>query len=86
MKPLVSILKKVGKPTRIFSSPDGARVLVLPYGGRVLGLFAPGSEENFYLTHSALESVETARACHSICTRNRQAFMSLHFFAFWPKI
>jgi len=62
MKALVDVLKKVGKPTRVFKGPDGTRVLVLPYGGRVLGLFSPQSEENFYWTHSALESVETARA------------------------
>lgn len=62
MKTLVSVLKKVGKPTRVFKSPDGTRVLILPYGGRVLGLFAPGSADNFYWTHSALESVATARA------------------------
>ena len=65
MKPLVNVLKKVGKPTRVFKSPDGSRVLVLPYGGRVLGLFSPGSEENFYWTHSALESAETARAFYA---------------------
>jgi hypothetical protein len=61
MKALVNVLKQVGKSTRVFKCPDGTRVLVLPYGGRVLGLFAPQSEENFYWTHSALESVELAR-------------------------
>jgi hypothetical protein len=65
MKALVNVLKKVGKPTRVFKSPDGTRVLVLPYGGRVLGLFSPQSEENFYWTHSALESVETARTFYA---------------------
>src|ERR1035437_6912140 len=62
MKQLVQVLKRVGKPTRIFSSTDGTRVLVLPYGGRVLGLYSPGSEENFYWTHRALESADSARA------------------------
>jgi hypothetical protein len=62
MKTLVSVLKKVGKPTRVFKSPDGTRVLVLPYGGRVLGLFSARNEQNFYWTHPALESVEAARA------------------------
>jgi hypothetical protein len=65
MKSLVHILKQVGKPTRVFKSPDGTRVLVLPYGGRALGLFSPQSEENFYWTHSALESVATARAFYA---------------------
>ena len=60
MKKLTQVLKRVGKPTKLFKSSDGTRVLVLPYGGRVLGLFAPGSEENFYWTHTALNSPESA--------------------------
>ena len=47
MKTLIRVLEKAGKPTRIFNSPDGTRVLVLPYGGRVLGLFAPRCGQNF---------------------------------------
>jgi hypothetical protein len=65
MKTLVDVLKRVGRPTRVFKSPDGTRVLVLPYGGRVLGLFSPQSEANFYWTNSALESVKTARAFYA---------------------
>lgn len=62
MKNLIGVLKKAGKPTQVFESQDGTRVLILPYGGRVLGLFAPQSEENFYWTHPALESVGTTCA------------------------
>jgi hypothetical protein len=40
-------------------------VLVLPYGGRILGIFAPKSEENFLWTNSILNSVETARAYYA---------------------
>ena len=65
MKQLIQVLKQVGKPTRIFNSPDGTRVLVLPYGGRVLGLYSPGSEENFYWTHTALEAADSARAFYA---------------------
>jgi len=65
MNTLVNVLKQVGKPTRVYQSPDGTRVLVLPYGGRALGLFSPRSRENFYWTHPALESVETARAFYA---------------------
>lgn len=61
MKNLVSVLRQVGKPTKLYRTPDGTRVLALPYGGRVLGLFAAGSDENFYWTHTALNSVATAR-------------------------
>lgn len=58
---LVANLASVGKPTLTFKSPDGSEVLVMPYGGRVLGLFTPGSEENFYWTNDALASVEKAK-------------------------
>jgi hypothetical protein len=59
---LIEVLKAVGKPPRLVENPDGTKVLLLPYGGRVLGLYAPGSEQNFYWTHPALNSIDTARA------------------------
>lgn len=61
MKKLINVLRKVGKQTKVYTTSDGTRVLVLPYGGRVLGLFPAKSDDNFYWTHPALESVETAR-------------------------
>jgi hypothetical protein len=57
---LIDTLKQVGKPSHDFRSADGSEVLVLPYGGRILGLFTPGSCENLYWTHPALESVPSA--------------------------
>jgi len=65
MKGLIQVLKRVGKPTKIFRSTDGTHVLVLPYGGRVLGLYSPGNEENFYWTHTALEAADSARAFYA---------------------
>ncbi len=62
---LIRVLEEAGKPTERYVSPDGSEVLVLPYGGRVLGLFAPGGSENFYWTHPALGDVETARAFYA---------------------
>jgi hypothetical protein len=59
---LIHTLNCIGKRTERFSSPDGSTVLVLPYGARVLGLFAPHSEENFLWTHPALGAVESAKA------------------------
>ena len=59
---LIQTLNAVGKATELFASPDGSTVLVLPYGARVLGLFAPHSEQNFFWTHPALETVESAKA------------------------
>ncbi len=61
MEKLLNTLNRVGKPATTLKMPDGSCVMVLPYGGRVLGLFAPKSAENFYWTHPALESVKTAR-------------------------
>jgi len=57
---LIDVLSGVGKRCRVWQLQDGSNVLVLPYGGRVLGLFAPNDEENFYWTHPALGSVESA--------------------------
>lgn len=62
---LLEVLKAAGKPARVVSNPDGTEVVLLPYGGRVLGLFARGSEENFYWTNPALRSVETAKAFYA---------------------
>jgi len=59
---LIEALKAVGKPPRLVENPDGTKVLLLPYGGRVLGLYAPNSEENFYWTHPALSSADTAKS------------------------
>lgn len=65
MKHLCNVLKKAGQPTKSIKMADGTRVLVLPHGGRVLGLFAPESEENFYWTHPALNSASEARALYA---------------------
>ena len=59
---LIQTFKAVDKNTESWQSPDGSRVLVLPYGGRVLGLFAPGDDENFLWTHAALTHIESARS------------------------
>src|ERR1019366_4777739 len=61
MERLIQTLRAVGKPPEIFESPEGSTALILPHGGRILGLFAPGSNENFFWTHPALERVDTAR-------------------------
>jgi hypothetical protein len=62
---LIETLKAVGKPTELCQTEDGTRVLILPYGGRILGVFGPGSDENFLWTNSALDSVESARAYYA---------------------
>lgn len=59
---LKEVLAGVQKPVEMYRSPDGTELMILPYGGRLLGLFSPGSDENFYWTNSALGRVDTARA------------------------
>ena len=65
MKKLIQVLEKAGKPTRLYQTEDGSSVLLLPYGGRVLGLYPPRSVDNFYWTHTALESAATAKAFYA---------------------
>jgi hypothetical protein len=57
---LADTLSRSGKATTTWTSPDGSSVLVLPYGGRILALSAPGSGRNFLWTHPALNSVASA--------------------------
>jgi hypothetical protein len=59
---LVTTLAKIGKIAEAWTSADGSTLVVLPYGGRILGLFAPGSDHNFLWTHPALTSVGTAES------------------------
>ncbi|MHB8216283.1 MAG: DUF6786 family protein [Candidatus Sulfotelmatobacter sp.] len=65
LQDLVATLSAVGKSTELYQTDDGTRLLILPYGGRILGVYAPGSEENFLWTNSALNSVESARAYYA---------------------
>ncbi|HCE46767.1 MAG TPA: hypothetical protein DET40_24735 [Lentisphaeria bacterium] len=44
---LLRRLKKAGRETRVWSR-NGMRILVLKDGGRLLGLYAPDSKENFF--------------------------------------
>ncbi len=65
MKNLIDTLNAAGQATEVYESPDGSRALVLPHGGRILGLFSPQSEENFFWTNSALANVDSARAFYA---------------------
>jgi hypothetical protein len=58
---LVESLRSAGKEPMRLTSAAGHSVLVLPYGGRILGLFSPASNVNFLWTHPALVESQTAR-------------------------
>ena len=55
-------LRDAGKPAEALLGENGSTILVLPYGGRVLGLYAPGDEANFLWTNPALSEPSSARA------------------------
>jgi hypothetical protein len=61
LKILTKVLADTGKSCELFVAPDGTRLLMLPYGARALGLYAPGSEESFFWFNPLLEKTETAR-------------------------
>jgi hypothetical protein len=61
LRKLANILKRVGQPAKVAAYSDGTRLLVLPYGGRVLGLYTAKSELNFYWTSPALATMENSR-------------------------
>lgn len=58
---LREVLAKVGKHTESYETPDGTRILLLPYGARILGLYAAGNDDNFFWTHPGLDEVDSAR-------------------------
>lgn len=62
LESLIDALAAAGKTTDVHVCPDGTRLLLLPFGGRILGLYPPGSEESFYWNNPALFREDTARA------------------------
>lgn len=62
---LITVLKTIGKSVETLTCPDGTEILVLPYGGRILGLFSPKTADNFFWTNTALETIESARNFYS---------------------
>jgi hypothetical protein len=58
---LASVLRESGKASEVFHTSDGSRLLILPYGARVFGLFSGKSEDNFFWTNPALHQTDTAK-------------------------
>jgi hypothetical protein len=59
---LLRTIRDAGQDIHEARFADGTRLLVLPHGGRVLGLFGPHCEENFFWTNPDLGDVGAARA------------------------
>src|SRR5512146_373682 len=55
-------LEAAGRGTVLREYPDGTRILVMPHGGRLLGLFGSRTDENFLWTNPALDAVGSAQA------------------------
>jgi hypothetical protein len=62
---LVTVLTDVGKPVESIDCPGGGSILVLPYGGRVLGLFGPENDQNLLWTNPALADPKSAAAFYA---------------------
>jgi hypothetical protein len=62
---LAAAVASGGKIVEPVVLPDGSRLLVMPYGGRVLGLFPPGDDENFYWVNPVLRDPTAARAFYA---------------------
>jgi hypothetical protein len=59
---LIETLRACEQPFHLHATADASELLLLRHGGRVLGLFAPGQDENFLWANPAFASPETARA------------------------
>ncbi|MBN2580640.1 MAG: hypothetical protein JXB10_16765 [Pirellulales bacterium] len=62
LKTLVQTITDAGKASEVLALSDDSRLLLLPYGARVLGLFAGDGRENFLWTNPLLETGPTARS------------------------
>ncbi len=62
LEDLPRILQEAGKASVVFVTPDGTRLLLLPYGARLLSLCAAESDGNFFWTNPPLDDAGTARA------------------------
>ncbi|MFZ1937248.1 MAG: DUF6786 family protein [Thermoguttaceae bacterium] len=62
LKRLCQTIQAAGKRLEVLETSDGTRMLMFPYGARVLGLFSTQSGESFYWNNPRLEQDATARS------------------------
>ncbi|MCC6494308.1 MAG: hypothetical protein IT424_14955 [Pirellulales bacterium] len=58
---LIAALSEVGQPPVSLVGAGGQTVLVLPHGGRILGLYSASSAQNFLWTNGTISKPELAR-------------------------
>ena len=58
---LSEALERANRPPLSLVGESGDSVLVLPHGGRILGLYSSASDKNFLWTSAAISSAELAR-------------------------
>lgn len=58
---LIRTLREAGQQAHEHRAPDGSVLVVLPHGGRILGLYGPRVDENFFWTSPELGTVDSAR-------------------------
>ncbi len=55
-------IQAAGKRSEVLQTADGTRMLMFPYGARVLGLFSAENDQSFYWNNPRLEQDATARS------------------------
>ncbi len=61
MNKLIESLNKINKDTHVFHSSSGSKVLLMPYGARIIGLYPDKDDENFFWTNKDLYDETKAR-------------------------
>ena len=62
LKRLCQTIRAAGKRLEVVETSDGTRMLMFPYGARVLGLFSAQSDDSFFWNNPHLEQSATARS------------------------
>ena len=62
LKKLTQTIQAAGKELELLETPDGTRMLMFPYGARVLGLFSADNQDSFFWNNPRLEQNATAQS------------------------
>jgi len=59
---MTRLLRRIGQSAATLVCPDGSKLLLLRHGARVLGLYPPSDDQNFFWTNPALTAAKSARS------------------------